>query len=289
MRTAGTRAAGILALAGGVVLLRPGTTANRILRRQLDTVGRRLRYLGGRVQGISYRLRGRRPDPDVIDTVLADRVRSSLGGLEKQLDLPRIHVMAENHVVLLHGEVASDADAAEIERAVGEVSGVAGVDSYLHVGLGKGDTRPSEGSAVHPPSPAHRALVEAAVGAGTPTKAAAAVVRGILATLADRIPEGERDQVATHLPADVRPLLSPPRRTQRTAPARTMHEFVARIAATTAELPHEQAEAIVAAVVHALRTLVPEEADDVAAILPIELRTLWQGEPSEAPAEGALS
>jgi uncharacterized protein (DUF2267 family) len=68
-----------------------------------------------------------------------------------------------------------------------------------------------------------------------------------------------------------------------------MHEFVARIAATTAELPHEQAEAIVAAVVHALRTLVPEEADDVAAILPIELRTLWQGEPSEAPAEGALS
>jgi uncharacterized protein (DUF2267 family) len=62
-----------------------------------------------------------------------------------------------------------------------------------------------------------------------------------------------------------------------------VHELVARIAATTAELPHEQAEAIVTAVVQTLRSLVPEEAGDVAAILPAELRALWQGEPSESP------
>lgn len=285
MRTAARRAAGTLVVASGVILLRPGTPANRVVRRQLEAAARRLRYLGGRIQGISYRLRGRHPDPDVIDSVLADRVRSSLGGLERRLDLPHIHALAENHVVLLHGEVASDADAAEIERAVAGVSGVAGVESYLHVGLSKGDTRPSEGRAVHAPSPALRALVDA----GTPTEAAAAVVRGILATVADRIPEGERSQVAAHLPADVRPLFSPPRRARGAAPARSVHELVARVAATTAELPREQVDAVVASVVQTLRTLVPEEAGDGAATLPAELRALWQGQPTATPADGPPS
>lgn len=287
MRTAARRAAGTLAVAGGVVLLRPGAPANRVVRRQVDATGRRLRHLGGRLQGVSYRLRGRHPDPDVIHTVLADRVRSSLGGLEKRLDQPHIHVMAEDHVVLLHGEVATDADAAELEQAVATVSGVLGVESYLHVGLGKGDTRPSEGHAVHPPSPAHRSLVAAAVDAGTPDQVAPAAVRGILATFADRIPAGERDQVAAHLPADVRPLFNPPRRTHAAAPPRTVHELVARITATTGEVPHERAEAIVAAVIGTLRTLVPEEAGDVAATLPAELRALWQSQPSASPAAGA--
>ncbi len=287
MGTVAKRTAGTLAIIGGAIiggmLLRPGTSANRVMHRQLDAAGRRLRYLSGRLQGTSYRLGGGHPDPDVIDTVLADRVRSSLGVLEKHLDVPRIHVMSEDHIVLLHGEVPTVDDADEIERAVAEVSGVAGVESYLHIGLVKSDTRPSEGRAKQPSSSAYNTLVDAAVEAGASPERAPAVVRGILATFADRIPEDEREQVATHLPGDVRPLFNPPRRTYLTAPPRTIHEFVGRIATTTTEFPQEQAEAIVANVVHALRTLVPEEADDVAAVLPAELRALWQGEVSETP------
>jgi uncharacterized protein (DUF2267 family) len=131
---------------------------------------------------------------------------------------------------------------------------------------------------VHQPSAAQRALLNAAVGAGAPALVAPAVVRGILATFADRIPEGERRQVASHLPADVRAQFIPPRRHERASAPRTVHELVAQIVATTPELPHASAEPIVAAVVATLRSLVPEEAGDVAAVLPAELRALWQGE-----------
>lgn len=281
MRNALRRAAGGLVLAGGAVMLRPGTHANRVARRQLDEAGRRLRHLGGRLRGVSYRLRGGHPDPDVIDNVLADRIRSALGGLERRLDLPHIHVMVEDHVALLHGEVGSIADAEELEHAVAAVSGVVGVESYLHIGLTSADTRPSVGRMVHhPPSEALERLVDAAVGAGVEPAAARPVVRGILATFADRLPAGEREQVAGHLPADVRGWFTPPRRTDQAAPPRTLHELVARIAAGTTELPHATAQQIVEAVIYTLRTLVPEEAADVGAVLPAELRELWQGTPA---------
>jgi uncharacterized protein (DUF2267 family) len=271
------RAAGVLAVAVGVVGLRPGTPTSRMLRRRFDAVGRRMRYLGGRLKGVIYRLRGRRPEPDVIDAVLVDRVRSSLGLLEKRLDIPHVHVMAVNQVVLLHGDVSTEADAKALEKAVAQVSGVAGVESYLHVGLIRGDTRPSTGRTVHPPSGAYRALVDAAVAAGASHEAAGVAVRGILAAFAERIPEGERDHVAAHLPADVRALFQPRRRSDEAAAPRTVHELVARIAASIDSVPPDRAERIVTAVVRALRTLVPDEAGDVAAVLPADLRTLWPG------------
>lgn len=275
MRTATRRAAEGVLLAGGIALLRPRTRGVKWARRGLDQTSRRLRFLSGRLDGLSYRMRGRRPDPGVIDNVLADRIRSSLGGLEKRLDLPRVHVMVEHHVALLHGEVASPDDAEEIERAVAAVSGVEGVESYLHVGLATGDSRPSEGRAVHPPSAALQELLAAATGTGVPEEAAEAVVHGVLATFADRLPADERDQVAVHLPADVRLLFRPPRRTLRAAPARTVHELVARIAETTADLPPERATEVTEAIVTVLRGLVPDEAAGVAAVLPEELRGLW--------------
>jgi len=277
MRITARRAASAVALVGGAVLLRPGARANKWVRRRIDIASRRLRHLSGRLKGASYRLRGQRPDPDVIDNVLADRIRSSLGGLEKQLDLPHIHVMVEDHVALLHGETSSDVDADQLEQSVAAVSGVVGVESYLHVGLTGGDTRPSEGRAVHAPSGALRQLLDAAVGAGIDPESARPVVRGILATFADRLPAGERDQVAAHLPADVRPLFTPPRRAHRAAPPRTVHQLVARIAALTNELPHDKSEQVTAAVIGTLRGLVPEEAGDVGAVLPPELRAFWQG------------
>lgn len=134
-------------LAGGAVVVRRGTTLNKVAGRVLSDAGRRLRYLSGRLEGLSYTMEGRHPDPNVVDNVLADRIRSQLGGLEKRRDLPHIHVMVEDHVALLHGEVATKEDADAVERAVGAISGVKGIKSHLHVGLINGDTRPSEGRA----------------------------------------------------------------------------------------------------------------------------------------------
>jgi uncharacterized protein (DUF2267 family) len=280
MRTAVRRAAGVLAVAGVAVLLRHGTRANRLVRQGCDEAGRQLRYLRGHLRGASYRLRGQRPDPEVIDNVLADRIRSSLGPLEKRLDLPHVHVMVDDHIALLHGEVTSEADVDELMQAVAAVSGVVGVESYLHVGLTGGDSRPSAGRVGQPPSDAMKRLLDA-IGSDVDPESSRPVLRAILATFADRLPAGERDRLAAHLPADVRVLFTAPRRTKREAPPRTVHELVARIAAATSELPGGKAEQITAAVLSTLRLLVPEEERHVSAVLPPELRDLWEGQVTE--------
>lgn len=269
------------AAAGVALMLRPGSRGNKLLRRELARAGRRLRYTEGRLDGARYRLSGQRPDPDVVDNVLADRIRSSLGPLEHRLDVPRVHVMVEHHVALLHGDVGSDEDASEIEQAVAAVPGVSGVESYLHAGLARGDTRPSTGRALQPPSAALVQLLTAAEEAGIDPAGAKAVVRGVLATFADRLPAGERDHLAGHLPADVRPMFTPPRRIAHARPPRHVHDLVGRIAGTTPELPLERSEQATAAVIGRLRTLVPDDAADVAAVLPAELRALWQGTAGE--------
>ena len=267
------------AAAGLAVMLRPGTRGNKLVRRELAHAGKRLRYLEGRLEGASYRLSGRRPDPSVIDNVLADRIRSSLGKLEHRLDLPHVHVMVERHVALLHGEVDSDEDAHAIEQAVAAVPGVVGVESYLRTGLIRGDTRPSAGRASRPPSPALTELLSAAEEAGVDAAVAPSVVRGVLATFADRLPAKERQHVQAHLPADVRPFFTPPRRIARVQPPRTVQDLVGRIVSTASELPHERGEQVTAAVIHALRAIVPAgDAAHVEAVLPHELRALWRGD-----------
>ena len=283
MRVTFRRSAGILAAAGGLVALRPGTPANKFVREQLDRIGRRLQYVAGRVRGMSYRLTGRHPDPDVPDLVLADRIRSVLGPLEKRLDVPHVHVMVENHVVLLHGEVGTDSEAAQLEHAIAAVSGVRGVQSYLHVGLIRGDTRPSEGRAVEVASEGYRRLVDAAVAAGADPGSAAQVVKAAVATFADRIPVGEREQVAAHLAADVRAMFSPPRRAPATSRLRTEDDLVTRVRASSPTLPPDRARPVTEAVIAVLRSLVPDEAADVSAVLPADLRALWTGAPVAAP------
>lgn len=274
---------GLLVIGGGLALRRV-ITKSRGDRRRAGALGRRLRYRSGQLRGASYRLHGGHPDETVSGETLADRVRSSLGPLEKRLDLPRIHVMAEDHVVLLHGEVSSLAEAEEIERATATISGVRGVESYLHVGLVRGDIRPSAGRAVFQPSPARRRLLRVATEGGVDPGLAPAVVRAVLATFAERIPPDERRQVAAHLPADVKSMFLPPRRIKGWAPYRTTAELVARVSAVSRALPPGHEVELTAALLQELRALVRDEADDVSAVLPPELRRLWQ--PAGARDEG---
>lgn len=133
----------------GVAILESTPAGRRLWRLAAHQVARTARYQGGRFEGFRYRLARRHPDPDVSDGVLADRIRSTLGPLEHRLDIPRIHVLACGHDVMLHGDVDDARHARELVAAVAAVPGVACVDSHLKVGLIRGDSRPSEGGGRH--------------------------------------------------------------------------------------------------------------------------------------------
>ena len=275
------QAAGLAAGVIGVVAASaPDSAVGRAARRLADRLARDVGYAAASAPGILYRLAGRRPDPNVSDDVLVDRIRSSLGPLEKRLDVPRVHVMVDDHVAIVHGEVLDERDACAIEHAIMRISGVAGVESHLHAGLVSGDTRPSQGAAVpQPPSEALRSLLDAArdAGAGAYSRAA---VHAVLCGFADRIPEDERDQVFAHLPADVRALAGPVRRHGERPPRlRTLPQLVAAVTAEGGVEPRH-ADEITRVVVAALRGLVRNEARDVTAVLPGELRELWEIEPA---------
>lgn len=248
------------------------------VERRVRTVARRLArrasHLAGRLEGLAYRLGDQRPDPGVDDAVLVQRVRSSLGPLERRLDLPRLHVTSTDHVVDLHGVVTSETQARRLEEAVAGVSGVASVRSHLHVGMGPGDTRPSVGRATAAPSRAWRELVGAARGAGLDDDAAARGVQAVLATLLRCLPEGERGHVLAHLPEDVRSNAQPPLEVGRPARPRTVRGFE-RSVAEGAQLRADDAALVARVVLDALRALVPEEVTDVEAVLPAGLKPLW--------------
>jgi uncharacterized protein (DUF2267 family) len=261
---------------GAFVLLESNPTGRRVVRHAARDVVRRTRYLRGVADGAWYRIRGGRPNPDVSDDILTQRVRSSLGRFEKQRDLPRVHVMVEDQVVLLHGEVPTAEDLFAIEREVLDVPGVRAVASYLHIGLTPGTTRPSAGHATQAqqPSDALRALLQAARDAGAAEDEALASVRAVLGTFSERIPEDEREQLLSHLPRDARDLAEPPRRHGRPSSTRTVPQLVATVGARSG-IGRERANTITEAVLGRLRILVPEEAADIAAVLPPELSRLW--------------
>lgn len=233
------------------------------------------RHGRGVLRGAWYRLRRRHPDEDVIDLVLADRIRSSLGPLQRRLDLPHIHVMVHGHTAVLHGDVATESDRDVLEAAVRKVHGVHEVDSHLHVGLLPNDTRPSQGRAVVQPSGARLALEAAARrggASGTPDLA----VRAVLGTFLGRIPPRERDQVLSHLPADVRALVAPDgdKAVERSS-LRTVHAFLDAVAVGDPSLDRNRARGVTEAVLAELSVLVPEERADISAVLPRDLQELW--------------
>ena len=255
----------------------PDTPVGDAARRLTKRLARDVRYAVASAPGILYRLAGQHPDPGVDDDVLADRIRSTLGPLEKRLDVPRVHVIVEDHVAILHGDVVDRNAAKTIEYATMHVSGVEGVESHLHAGLLAGDTRPSDGRRVPPPpSDAMTSLLNAARGAGADGHAHAAV-HAVLCAFLGRVPADERAHVESHLPQDVRALAGPPRHLGEKLPRpKTVPQLVA---AATAEggIDTDHAEAITRAVISALHDLAPDEARSVAAVLPSDLRDLWEG------------
>jgi uncharacterized protein (DUF2267 family) len=265
--------AGATAAGGAVLAARP--ELRHRLRQAGDAAARQMQRLAGQWQGARYRLAGRAPDPDVDDATLADRVRSSIGPVVKRLDLPNVHVMCEEHVVLLHGEVGSPAEARVIEEAVRAVSGVEGVESYLHVGLLDSDTRPSRGRREH--SEQYLRIVTAVADAGIGDDHAAHVARAVLAAFGDGLPDGQRGHVLAHLSPDVRAMAEPPRRHGRRRRVRTVAELVDAVSAQATGVSGEEALTAARAVLAEVRRLVPEERRDVAAVLPAELRALWNG------------
>lgn len=254
----------------------PNSTLARTARKLRKRLARDVRYAAASTPGIVYRLSGRRPDPNVSDDILADRIRSAIGPLEHRLDVPRVHVMVDDHIATLHGDIPDERAASALECAVLRVSGVRGIESHLHTGLIPGDTRPSEGRLHQPRSGALQALVDAARAGGARHPEAA--VHAVLCGFTDRIPVDERAHVLAHLPADVRRLAGPTRHIGERSPRlKTLPQLVAAITAEKGIEP-DRAELIIQSVISALRNLVPEESGDIAAVLPGELKGFWTAE-----------
>ena len=92
---------------------------------------RRGHHLTGKAKGMAYHTLRRHPDANVDDATLADRVRSSIGPLEKRLHVPRVHVTVEDGTVILHGEVPNSEAETQIVKAVDGIAGVRDVRSHL--------------------------------------------------------------------------------------------------------------------------------------------------------------
>jgi osmotically-inducible protein OsmY len=82
-------------------------------------------------KGLAYRAMRRHPSTNVEDSVLADRIRSTIGPLEKELHSSRINVTVEHGVAILHGDIESPEASAKIEDAVRAVAGVQDIRSHL--------------------------------------------------------------------------------------------------------------------------------------------------------------
>jgi uncharacterized protein (DUF2267 family) len=214
------------------------------------------------------------PAAHVTDQDLADQVRTALGPVVKALDLPRIHVMAEGLYVLLHGEVGSESDALAIEDVVLNMPGVIGVESHLHIGLIRGDTRPSEGKPG--PSEMMTALMHAADNIGIDgVTAKAAAVRAALTVIFDQIPPGERQHVFGHLPADVVAFVKPRRHIGEARLHWRRPINVAVAISLRGGIKLDTAILLLPKIIKVIRTFVPEEDTDVQATLSEHLREFW--------------
>jgi uncharacterized protein (DUF2267 family) len=208
----------------------------------------------------------------VADSELADHVRSALGVLVRSLDVPRVHVMAERGVVVLHGDVPdADVEAALVDAAA-KVPGVEGVVSKLHRGLLEGDSRPS--AARVEPSLARRQLVDAAVRHGGGEITAERAVAAVLAALAAELGPTVTARVRSHVAEDVAVLLDPSPTGRVPGADDDTGIFYERIAAAGA-MPERHIPWVATGVLTALRALVPDDADAIEGALSPALAHLW--------------
>ena len=204
---------------------------------------------------------------------LADVVRTTLGPVIKRLDLPRIHVMAEGHRVLLHGDVMTESEAHVIERAVERCPGVESVESHLHIGLVPGDTRPSEGA--HVISAMLTALLDASESIGLTGAPGRAAAWGALSAILEQVPAPERHHVFSHFPIDVVEFVRP----RRHLGDEELHwQTELQLDAATAlrgGISLEEANVLIPKIIGVLKRFIPEEAKDIGATLHAQLKRLW--------------
>jgi BON domain len=214
---------------------------------------------------------------------LADQVRSQLGQLIHALDLPRIHVMAEDQTILLHGEVGSESDRDRILNYVRFIPGVESIESHMSVGLLPSDTRPSEGKSEGKSarSPMYKELEGHLVDAGVIGTSARPAMIGILLSILDLIPDQEREHLMGHFPADVKVLVSPWIGVREPITVRTPLELEIA-AAFRGGTSVQDASSFVKAYIETLRKFVPEEDQDVQATLNNQLRAYWAAQDPQA-------
>jgi CBS domain-containing membrane protein len=216
------------------------------------------------------------------DGILADRVRSELGPVLKRLDQPRVHVMAAQGIVSLHGDVSDTPAKAAIEAAVRRVSGVASVRSHLHVGLQPGEMTPSEGH-LHERSPLLRRLEQAVRMCGYLTDAEARyVLRAVLGVFSARLPDPQRRRFLEHLPDDVRRLALPAHWLTSDVRAISSEHDLAQTVAVAMRDDRPHADRLLRHVLPIVRDHAPEDADTIAQSLSAELRAVWLEEPASA-------
>ena len=211
------------------------------------------------------------------DGILADRIRSTLGPLLKRLDPPRVHVMAAQGEVTLHGDVSDLQAKALIESSVRGVSGVNRVLSHLRVGLQRGESTPSAGHRTER-SPLLRRLEQIARDAGFASEAEARyVLRGALGVFTARLPEPARRRFLEHLPGDVRRLASSAHWLTSDIRTVTTEHDLAQTAAVAMLTDRLHADRLLRRLLPVLREHAPSDAETVADVLPPELRAVWTG------------
>jgi CBS domain-containing membrane protein len=217
------------------------------------------------------------------DGILADRIRSSLGPLLKRLDQPRVHVMASQGDVTLHGDVSDLQAKALVESSVRSVAGVNRVRSQLHVGLQPGESTPSAGHRSER-SPLLRRLEQVARESGFGSEAEARyVLRGALGVFTARLPEPARHRFLDHLPGDVRRLASSAHWLTSDIRTVTTEHDLAQTAAVAMLTDRMHADQLLRRVLPVLREHAPTDAAAVADALPPELRAVWTGTDAGQP------